>query len=66
MPKSNLSYWLPKIQRNQERDRNNYEALVKSGWNPIIVWECEVKDQDSLKTRLQDTIQRSQVEAIAS
>ncbi|MCY4623465.1 MAG: DNA mismatch endonuclease Vsr [Chloroflexi bacterium] len=66
MPKSNLSYWLPKIQRNQERDRKNYDALIKSGWNPVIVWECEVKDQDSLKNRLQVTLQRSQGEARAS
>lgn len=43
LPKSNLDYWGPKIQRNRERDESNYKQLTESGWNVIVVWECELK-----------------------
>lgn len=43
LPKSNLDYWEPKINRNVERDKKNYELLKEQGWNVIIVWECELK-----------------------
>lgn len=42
-PKSNLDYWLPKIQRNIERDKEEHSELAKLGWNVIVVWECELK-----------------------
>jgi DNA mismatch endonuclease (patch repair protein) len=37
VPKSNLSYWGPKLQRNQARDSKNIEALIALGWNPLVV-----------------------------
>lgn len=43
LPKSNLSYWEPKIKRNIERDKQNYYDLESFGWKVIIVWECELK-----------------------
>ena len=42
-PKSNLEYWGPKIQRNVERDKENYKKLRDTGWNVMVVWECELK-----------------------
>lgn len=39
LPKSNLDYWLPKLERNVERDRRNEFALQEEGWNLIVVWE---------------------------
>ena len=53
LPKSNLEYWEPKIQGNKMRDARNYDSLIRSGWNPIIIWECEVDDRDTLKTRFE-------------
>lgn len=52
VPKSNLEYWLPKLQRNQVRDRKNAAALRANGWKPLIVWECETRDEDVLRKRL--------------
>jgi DNA mismatch endonuclease, patch repair protein len=43
LPKSNLDYWIPKIQRNIERDKEEHSELKKLGWNVIVVWECELK-----------------------
>lgn len=41
LPKSNLEYWLPKLNRNVERDRRNERALIDAGWTLVIVWEHE-------------------------
>jgi DNA mismatch endonuclease, patch repair protein len=41
LPKSNLDYWLPKLERNVERDRRNERALAEAGWMLVIVWEHE-------------------------
>lgn len=42
-PTSNQEYWIPKINRNVERDKQNEQALAELGWKTITVWECELK-----------------------
>ena len=42
-PRNNADFWKEKIQRNIERDTNNYTKLQDLGWNVILVWECELK-----------------------
>ena len=51
-PKSNLTYWKPKLERNLERDRQHTRALRDSGWKTLIVWECETRDLAYLWRRL--------------
>lgn len=48
MPKSNQDYWIPKIQRNIERDKENQRFLKEAGWKVVVIWECEVKNIDKL------------------
>lgn len=45
LPKSNLEYWIPKFERNVERDARNIEALEADGWRVHVIWECELKKQ---------------------
>lgn len=52
LPKSRLDFWLPKLEGNRERDLRQLEALRAKGWEPMIIWECEVKDLDSLIQKL--------------
>jgi DNA mismatch endonuclease (patch repair protein) len=40
-PRSNAAYWLPKLARNVERDRDNDAALAAAGWRVVRVWEHE-------------------------
>lgn len=47
-PKSRLDYWLPKLARNVERDREARAALEAAGWSCLVVWECEAKDRERL------------------
>lgn len=46
LPSSNQEYWIPKIQRNVERDRKNQLLLLEDGWNVLVVWECELKKKN--------------------
>lgn len=41
--KSNLEYWIPKIERNIERDKKVNEYLIKNGWKVIRFWSNFVK-----------------------
>ena len=43
MPKRNQEYWVPKFERNVERDRKEQEDLIRLGWTVEVVWECEIK-----------------------
>ncbi len=45
-PSSNQEYWIPKIQRNVERDKANTVELLEMGWHIITVWECELKKKN--------------------
>lgn len=46
LPKSNVSFWEAKIERNRIRDERDAEALRKHGWRVIIVWECQLKTKE--------------------
>lgn len=39
----NAEYWLAKIARNRERDRENNALLADSGWLVIRLWETDIK-----------------------
>ena len=43
IPKSNVEFWQNKINRNQERDRQNYQLLKDNGWHVIVIWECQLQ-----------------------
>lgn len=43
-PKSNLSYWRPKLQRNVTRDEQNALQLADLGWTALVIWECELRN----------------------
>ena len=56
-PKSNQDYWLPKIQRNRERDAANAERLTEAGWSFLVVWDCELKNAELVRARLKAFMQ---------
>ena len=43
IPKTNREFWVAKIHRNQERDKEEQRRLAAMGWHCITVWECELK-----------------------
>lgn len=54
LPKSNVGFWSAKIERNRERDRRKISELEQIGWTALEVWQCELKDFQSLEVRLLD------------
>ena len=45
IPKSNTEFWVAKVRRNKERDKEEHRKLAEMGWHSIVVWECELKPQ---------------------
>ncbi len=43
IPMTNREFWVRKILRNKERDREEQRRLAEMGWHCITVWECELK-----------------------
>ena len=43
IPKTNREFWVAKIRRNKERDKEEQRKLAAMGWHCITVWECEQK-----------------------
>jgi DNA mismatch endonuclease (patch repair protein) len=41
--KSHQEFWIPKIERNMERDREVTERLESEGWTVIRFWGKEIK-----------------------
>jgi DNA mismatch endonuclease (patch repair protein) len=43
IPKTNREFWVNKIRRNQQRDKEEQRKLAEMGWHSITVWECNLK-----------------------
>lgn len=43
IPTTNREFWVAKIRRNKERDKEEQRKLAEMGWHCITVWECELK-----------------------
>jgi DNA mismatch endonuclease (patch repair protein) len=52
VPKSNLQYWLNKLEKNRARDALHIRELETLGWSVLILWECETKNEDAMSARL--------------
>ncbi len=53
LPKTNTDFWKKKISENIARDQKNIETLRKEGWNVITIWQCEIKNKNKRKERLE-------------
>lgn len=47
-PTSNVEFWNEKLDRNIVRDNQKESELKNSGWKVLTLWDCEIKDEDSL------------------
>ncbi|MNV10720.1 Very short patch repair protein [compost metagenome] len=57
LPKSRVEYWQAKIEQNQARDRENTTLLEADGWQVLTVWQCELKNIETLANRLNEFIE---------
>ena len=61
-PKTNVSYWEKKFAARKIRDIKIYEELKKNGWKVIIIWECEIGYEESIKKILENILLRREEE----
>lgn len=57
IPKANRNYWEAKIERNAARDAKNGSKLVQLGWTVLTIWECELKESDTLREKLRQFLE---------
>jgi len=52
VPRSNIEYWSGKLATNIERNKEAITQLELSGWQVLIIWECETEQLEHLTTRI--------------
>jgi len=52
LPKTNQQYWQDKIISNRKRDLKAIEELNKLGWKVLVVWSCQIKNQEQLENHI--------------
>ncbi len=51
-PATNPEFWAAKRARTVARDTAALQALEASGWEALVVWECELRDSSALEAEL--------------
>jgi DNA mismatch endonuclease (patch repair protein) len=51
-PATNAAFWRDKLARNQARDRRVIRALRRRGWRVLVIWECQLRDRESVRRRI--------------
>ena len=57
IPVTNYEFWEAKIKKNILRDRKNIRELKKQGWSVLVIWQCEIKNDDILIEKLRKFLQ---------
>ena len=52
IPETNREFWIRKLERNRRRDSESVATLGHLGWDSMTIWECELKDLDSVLNRI--------------
>ena len=52
-PKTHKRFWNDKLDRNVKRDARVRRQLNRLGWSVAVVWECQLKDIERLRRRLE-------------
>jgi DNA mismatch endonuclease (patch repair protein) len=53
MPKSRLHFWRVKLEGNRERDVRIQKRLRALGWRSLVLWECQLRDQDRVRKAIE-------------
>jgi len=52
-PTTRKSFWNRKLNENIQRDKRTRRKLQRIGWKVLVLWECETRNPDRLKRKLQ-------------
>lgn len=62
VPKTNSEWWVSKINRNKEVDKQNINKLMAQKWHVITIFECELK-QNKIEETLTNLVKQIQSNA---
>lgn len=51
-PTTNIEFWNKKLDGNAARDARVLKELKELGWEPLVIWECWIRDVPALQKRL--------------
>lgn len=63
VPSSNAAFWTGKFADNRRRDARAVRDLRSMGYRVVIVWECQIRDIDRMRSRLSGVLKAARVEA---
>ena len=52
-PTTNIAFWKKKIDTNVARDKKNFRAIGKLGWNVLVIWQCELSNKSRLAAKVE-------------
>lgn len=64
-PKTNKKYWLPKLQRNIEKQAKDIRLLEKQGWKVYKIWECQTTDENKLNKKISKIVNQNETFKLA-
>ena len=60
IPSSNTDFWRDKLNKNVERDKSKQLELKRLGWSVVIIWECELKNEEFIRNLLLQHLKSTQ------
>ena len=61
-PGSRVRFWTEKFRQNVARDRRTEDALRSLGWQVLVIWECETRDDAVVGHRLKDFLRSADID----
>ena len=59
VPATNAEFWQKKRSGNVARDRVVRGELRRAGWTLLVIWECQVRDEERVAKRIQTFLSRT-------
>ena len=56
LPKSNLEYWKPKLERTRSRDQQHLVSLQADRWRVLVIWECELRNPADVLAKIAEVL----------
>ena len=61
LPSGRHDYWIPKFERNVQRDETNSEKLRALGWEILVLWECQLGDTRSVQSAILEFLEKDPI-----
>ena len=66
VPQTRQEYWLKKFALNVARDKLNVAALIEAGWEVLVLWECGLRNRDSVVRELRTFLEAPTSECVST